>query len=231
MNQLPPITQQLPSVKMNKKLTEQLVEIHREEDVPEEWRDTPIGAFIMAQNFGWPIQTTGKPELLISTCIEFRYTFQVPRTYAYIIRRASGRVIGSEFSVGYTIARGVNHMVMIGHNDCGMSQIEQMAPLVVEAFVNQGWDRKLAEEYVEHHGARHAISDELGALKDEYERVHRIFPKLTVAPLFVCLYDSRLYLPKWYAPVKAKEKQETHNVQVPNEAIRSLPFISNEFGK
>jgi hypothetical protein len=214
---------QLPSVKLDEKYSASLKELHSSTDIPEEWHETPIEAFIRSQNMGWPIQTTGKPELLIATCIEFRYALPVPRMYAYVIRRASGRVIGSEFSIGYTLAKGVKHMVMIGHNDCGMASVPAAAPDVVKAFVEQGWSRKAAQEYVEKHGARHAISDELEALKNEYIRVRSIFPKLVIAPLFVCLYDNRLYLPKWYDTVKAELQENPPAASVPDDLIRGLP--------
>jgi carbonic anhydrase len=175
----------------------------------------------MSQNFSFPIVTSGQPELLISTCIEFRYAMPVPRMYAYVIRRASGRVIGSEFSVGYSLAKGVKYMIMIGHNDCGMSKVDALTPSIVNAFVNQGWSKKAAEEYVSRHGALHSINEELTALKDEYLRVRMLFPNLAVAPLFVCLYDSKLYLPKWYQDVPLADRLPRFSV-VPDELIKSL---------
>jgi carbonic anhydrase len=199
----------IPSTKVDDKYKDLLIEFNTRQEIPEEWQNSPVDTFIMAQNFGWPIHTTGKPELLIATCIEFRYAMGVPRMYAYVIRRASGRVIGSEFSVGYCMAKGVQHLLMIGHNDCGMSKVPQMAPHVVDAFVAQGWKRELAQQYVERQGKRHAISDELESLKDEYRRLRSVFPKLTIAPLFVNLYDSKLYLPKWYLEVREEPVSDT----------------------
>jgi carbonic anhydrase len=212
----------LPSVKLDEKYRVALLEMTSRMGIPEEWHGTPIEAFIMSQNFGWPVQTSGKPELLIATCIEFRYALPVPRMYAYVIRRASGRVIGSEFSVGYTLAKGVRHMVMIGHNDCGMAHVDEAAPKVVEAFIAQGWSPEMAEAYVKKHGARHRIEDELEALKIEYIRLRRIFRNLVIAPLFVCLYDSKLYLPKWYRQVENEMQEEDHS-HVDDEVILALP--------
>lgn len=211
-----------PPVKFDQKLVGRLTEFEIREDIPEQWLGTPIEAFIMSQNFGWPIQTTGQPEVLIASCIEFRYSLPVPRMYAYVIRRASGRVIGSEFSVGYTLAKGVKYLLLIAHNDCGMSKVPAVAPDVVNAFVDQGWSREVAEEYVRKQGARHAITDELDALKEEYLRLRKLFPKLRIAPLFVCLYDSKLYLPKWYEELSSQERYEVTSA-VPDEVIRALP--------
>ncbi len=209
-----------PPVRADEKYRESLVEVCSREDIPIAWKDTPIESFIMAQNFGWPIVSTGKVELLIATCIEFRYALPVPRMYAYVIRRASGRVIGSEFSVGYTLSQGVRYLVIIGHNDCGMSKVYERAPSVVQAFVDQGWDKDAAEEYVTKQASRHAISDELDALRIEYIRLKQVFRKLIIAPLFVCLHDSRLYIPQWYGE---EEKNSPEGFRVPAELIRNLP--------
>lgn len=211
-----------PSVKFDEKLIGKLVNFDVREDIPDQWRNTPIEAFIMSQNFGWPVHSTGHPQVLIATCIEFRYSMPVPRNYAYVIRRASGRVIGSEFSVGYTMAKGVKYLLLIGHNDCGMSKVESVAADVVDAFVDQGWRREIAEEYVRKHGNRHAIKDELESLKEEYLRLRKIFPRLKIAPLFVCLYDSKLYLPKWYEELDRALRYEV-NFEVPDDLVRGLP--------
>lgn len=211
-----------PPVRLDEKYRDELIIVESQQDIPKVWQNTPIASFIMAQNFGWPIQSSGKPELLISTCIEFRYALPVPRMYAYVIRRASGRVLGSEFSVGYTLAQGVKYLALIGHNDCGMSQLPAKKDAVIEAFVNQGWKRSVAEDYVKRQAQRHGISDELEALKEEYLRLKSIFRQLVIAPLFVCLHDSRLYIPKWVSDEQlgVPAVSETN---VPDDLILSLP--------
>lgn len=209
-----------PPLRGDERYTDLLKSIESVSDVPAEWKNTPLDSFIMAQNFGWPIQGSGKVELLISTCIEFRYALPIPRMYAYVIRRASGRVIGSEFSVGYTLAQGVKYLALIGHNDCGMAKAHANAPLVVQALIEQGWDHDVAQMYVDRQIKRHAITDELDALREEFIRLRKIFPKLIIAPLFVCLHDSKLYLPAWYEEVNA-ELKASHS-GVPLELLDSL---------
>ncbi len=211
-----------PPVREDEKYRGLIHTVESRQDIPLQWQGTPIESLIMSQNFGWPIQGTGKAELLISTCIEFRYALPIPRMYAYVIRRASGRVLGSEFSVGYTIAQGVKYLAMIGHNDCGMSQLNAKAPAVIEAFVQQGWDREIAEAYVKKQATRHAITDELLALKDEYIRVRNLFKQLVVAPLFVCLHDSRLYIPNWISDPDIEDLIGREDL-VPKELIANLP--------
>ncbi|MBX9693476.1 MAG: hypothetical protein K2Z81_13895 [Cyanobacteria bacterium] len=210
-------------LRFDDKYRDQLISIESKLDIPAEWQNTPIENLIMAQNFGWPIQSTGRPELLIATCIEFRYALPVPRMYAYVIRRASGRVIGSEFSVGYTLANGVKYLAIIGHNDCGMSKVYDKAPGVVDALLEQGWQRSDAETYIQKQLARHAISDELIALRDEYIRLRQIFRKLIIAPLFVCLHDSRLYIPKWINDSEIQDRVDDGSEYVSSEFIQALP--------
>lgn len=55
------------------------------------------------------------------------------------------------------MAKGVKHLILIGDNDCGMAKVPQVASEVIDAFVDQGWRREVAEEYVRKQGSRHAI--------------------------------------------------------------------------
>jgi len=207
----------LPSVKTDFKYKDKLLELSGQEDIPIEWRNTPIEALIMAQNFGWPISATTEPKVLIVSCIEARYQPPIPRMYAYVIRRASGRLVGSEFSAGYVLSKGVEHLVLVGHNDCGMVKVHEAAPQVVDALVRQGWSRQAAQKFVEHYVQRHSISDELGALEAEYRRLSHIFHRLTIAPLFVSLFDNKLYIPKFYF-----EKSNIEYSGITNEEISKL---------
>lgn len=193
------------SVRSSEKYRDLLTEIYSPEDIPKSWHNTPIASFILSQNCSFPISSSGEPELVIATCIDFRYALPIPRKFAYVIRKAGGRVDGAEFAIGYTLAKGVKHLVLIGHNDCGMAKIPESAPHVVNALIEQGWSKETAQKYVEKHGAKNAMSNELSALEDEYRRLRRLFPKMEIAPLFVSLYDTKLYLPKWYETVKKEE--------------------------
>jgi len=199
---------------------DQLLEIRDREDIPLELRDSPIEALIMRINFGWPVPQSHKPQLLIATCIEFRFTLPIPRMHSYVIRRASGRLNGSEFTIGYCMSQGVNHVAMIGHNDCGMTRAFQSAGKLVDSYVNQGWSRDAAKKFVDKNLARYHMTDELTGLQEEYERLRTVFKKLVIVPLFVSLYDSRLYLPKFY--VESLESSNFANYQVSDELIGEL---------
>ncbi len=175
-----------------------LAPIEHTADIPKRWRGTPVEELIMAQNFEQEIVPKVDPQLLIATCIEFRYQPKVPSSFAYVMRRASGRVGGSEFSLAYTLSKGVQHLALVAHNDCGMTKVAEHKQAMIDALINQGWYPERAEEYVTQHAARYAISDEIDALKSEYLRLRRIFHKLEIAPLFVSLANGKMYIPAWY---------------------------------
>lgn len=211
----------LPSVKTDEKYMGRLIEFHVREDIPVEWQNTPIEALIMAQNFGWPIHASGQPEMLISTCIEFRYALPIPRMAAYVVRRPSGLLIGSEFTVGFVLSKGISYIAMIGHNDCGMAKVDQQAGRVVDALVNQGWGREVATEFVRNRAEKYHMTDELDALEREYNRLYSLFRKIVVAPLFVSLYDNKFYLPQWYENLRSHPKP-MESYRVPDEVVRKL---------
>ncbi len=144
--------------------------------------------------------------------------------YSYVIRRASGRLIGSEFSVAYVLARGVEYVVMIGHNDCGMTKVPEAAPAMVDTLVREGWHRDRAEEFIRYQSARYVMEDELSALEHEYIRLKRLFKKTHFAPLFVCLADQKLYIPKWYHDrmLSGKENPDPGENLVRDEELLTL---------
>jgi hypothetical protein len=210
---------------LDAKYADRIVSIPSSGDIPEIWKGTPIENLILAENFGRPIPATGEPQMLIATCIEFRYSLPIPAMYAYVIRRASGRLVGSEFSLAYILSRGVEWCALIGHNDCAMTRVDEHKPEMINALQREGWERERAQEYVTYHAARYSIHDELDALQREYVRLKRLFRKLKIAPLFVCLSDTKLYIPKWYNDrLEAGENPEAtpDNVLVPDEELLTI---------
>lgn len=167
-------------------------------DIPMEWCNTPIEKLIRSENFSEKIEEGTRPELLISACIEFRYALPIPRMFAYVIRRASGRLMGSEFSLAYILSAGVRHFVLIGHNDCGMTKVLKKQNDLINALTEQGWPQDRAEDFIHSQSERHMMKDELDGLKREYIRLRRLFKKVTIAPMFVDLADTKLFIPSWY---------------------------------
>ena len=143
--------------------------------IPVEWQNTPIEKFIRAENFGEKIEGSGTPELLIAACIEFRYALPIPRMFAYVLRRASGRLIGAEFSLAYILSAGVKHICLVGHNDCGMTKVEENKQRMINALIEQGWYPDRAAEFINTQAGMHQMKDELDGLEWEYRRRSRLY--------------------------------------------------------
>lgn len=183
-----------------------LVPIDEREDIPKSWIGTPLDEFISSQNFGRDIAAKADPQLLIVSCIEFRFNPRIPSGFSYVIRSAGGRlsnIDGSEFALSYILAKGVRHFALVGHNDCGMTKVFESKPMLVDALVEQEWSRADAEQLVETQAPEFAIKDEIDSLEHEYLELSRKFPKITIAPLFVSLSSERLHYPLWYKQLEA----------------------------
>lgn len=179
-------------------MRDRLVEMTSTHEIPARWRGTPIEHYIQAQNLGYPLHPSETPQILISTCIEFRYALPIPAKFAYVIRTAGGRLVGQEFAVAYALTRGVRNILLIAHDDCGMAKVRNNRPELTKALTDQGWSQEVAAKFVAHHCENDAIVDELESLETEYHRLKRIFRDVHVAPLFLTLQDKRVHLPKWY---------------------------------
>lgn len=210
-------------VTQNIKFSTRLTRVEKPEDIPERWHNSPISDIIGAHNFNRQIAVTGEPKMLISTCIEFRFRPEVPSMFAYVIRRASGRLIGSEFSLVYALSRGVKHVVLIGHNDCGMTKVSHHKPAMIDALVYQGWDRERAEEFVTMHAGRYHIEDEVDSLRKEFVRLKRLFHNVEIAPLFASLASNKLHIPNWYMDYLKDPSTIDGNGQVSPQELLMLP--------
>lgn len=187
------------------KYKDQLVEMISSSDIPARWHGTPIEHFIQAQNFGYPLHPQPRPQVLIVSCMEFRFSLPVPANYAYVIRTPGGRLIGAELAIGYVLYRGVTNILLIAHNDCGMTHLVELSSDIAKALTNQGWSSEMAENFVDKQTARLAVKDELESLEQEYHRLKRLFKNVHVAPLFLTLSDKRVYIPKWYQELISSE--------------------------
>lgn len=188
----------LPSVIADERYEGLLHAIDSPRDMPARWHGTPIDMLIRSHNFGEEFESTGEPHLVLVTCMDFRIILKGPDRFAYVIRRASGTLRGKEFELSYAVSRGVKHLVLLGHNDCAMSRVEEYRETMINTLIQQGWPEARAEKFFDDNCERYSISGELDALQAECARIKSIFPKLEVAPLFVSLRENQLYVPAFH---------------------------------
>src|ERR1041384_3125318 len=122
------------------------------EDIPAEYRGTPIGDLLEYHNLDRPFEVQQNAKLLIGMCMDNRKHLHMPDNFAYIIRSGGANLRYSEFKVSYAISvGGVRHIALIGHNNCGMVNLFSRQEIFVQGLVDAaGWDRTWAEEHFMH---------------------------------------------------------------------------------
>ncbi len=172
-----------------------LIPIDRREDIPEAYRDTPIGLLLEYHNLDRPGGTYTQAELLIGMCMDHRKHLHIPDNFAYIIRAGGANLRYSEFKVSYAIAvGGVSAIALIGHTQCGMVNLVARRDRFVDGLVERGgWERERAEEHFRNYAPLFEIDNETDFVLSEAVRLRQRYPLCTVAPLLYRVEDNRLY--------------------------------------
>ena len=172
------------------------IEIKSETDIPERWRETPIGALLRYHDLGAALPGRAeKPELLIGMCMDSRKHLRIPDNFAFILRTGGANLRLAEFRVSYAIAvGGVRAIALIGHTNCGMSGLSARRGLFVEGLVAVGWTRAAAEEHFDRLAPQHEIGPEGDFIRAEARRLRELYPKVAVAPLLYRIDDNRIAL-------------------------------------
>jgi carbonic anhydrase len=98
-----------------------LIPVESIDDIDPVFRQTPIGLLLEYHNLNRQFETYKTAQLLIGMCMDNRKYLHIPDNFAFIIRSGGANLRFSEFKVSYAIAVGkVSHIVLIGHNNCGM---------------------------------------------------------------------------------------------------------------
>lgn len=124
-----------------------------------------------------------------------RKHLRIPDNFAYIIRAGGANLRYSEFKVSYAIAIGaVKHIVLIGHNNCGMVNLISKKEQFIQGIVEKaGWDIEWAEEHFMHFAPMFEIGNEIDFVISEAKRLRLRYPKIMVAPLYYRIEENRLY--------------------------------------
>lgn len=175
---------------------ERLIPISKGDDIPIEYRSTPISLLLEYHNLSRPLDAYQQAELLIGMCMDNRKSLRVPDNFAYIIRAGGANLRYSEFKVSYAIAvGGVTSIALIGHNECGMVNLASKREAFIEGLIkNAGWDKERAEEHFITYAPMFEIENEVDFVLSETRRLRLRYPKVIVAPMLYRLEDNLLYL-------------------------------------
>ena len=121
----------------------------------------------------------------------------MPDYFSFIIRTGGANMRDSEFKVSFAISiGGVRHIALIGHNNCGMVNLNSKKEQFVEGLVAAGWNKTQAEEHFNHYAPLSEIGNETNFILSEVKRLRLRYPKIKIAPMLYLVEDNKLYLIK-----------------------------------
>ncbi len=173
-----------------------LIPVERPEDIPVNYRDTPIARLLQYHNLHFPFQTYTQAEMLVGMCMDHRKHLHIPDNFSYIIRSGGANLRYSEFKVSYALSiGGVKAIALIGHNNCGMVNLIARKELFIENLVaNAGVTYEHAEEQFVSFAPMFEIGNEIHFILTETQRLRHKYPKILIAPMHYRVEDNRLYL-------------------------------------
>jgi carbonic anhydrase len=172
-----------------------LIPVIKKNDIPKEYRNTPIGLLLEYQNLDRKFDSYLQAQLLIGMCMDNRKHLHMPDNFAFIIRSGGANLRASEFKVSFAIAvGGVKHITLIGHNHCGMVNLISKKEEFINGLVKRaGWTKEAAQEHFMNLALMHEIDNEIDFIVSETSRLRKRYPKIKVAPLYYRVEDNRLY--------------------------------------
>jgi len=167
-------------------------------DIPKEYRETPIGLLLEYHNLNRTFEPYVNAQLLIGMCMDNRKHLRMPDNFAYIIRSGGANLRYSEFKVSYAIAVGrVQHIALIGHNNCGMVNLIARKEQFIRGLIElSNWSEEQAQEHFMQYAPMFEIGNEIDFVIYETERLRRRYPKIIVAPMMYLVEDNNLWLIK-----------------------------------
>ncbi|MCX6833646.1 MAG: carbonic anhydrase [candidate division Zixibacteria bacterium] len=172
-----------------------LLPVRTRQDILPAYRETPIGDLLANHNLRVPSPSYDRAQLIVGMCMDHRYALCLPDNFAYILRTGGVNLKRIEFKVSYAIAvGGVQHLCLIGHDNCGMVDLSSRRDLFVRGLVKfGGWTAQAAEEHFDQHAAEFEIGDVQTFTIAEARRIGLRYPRLVVAPLFYQIEEGMLY--------------------------------------
>ena len=178
--------------------TNRKIEINSLNEIPEQYRNTPISLLLEYHNLDRPFENYTSAQLLIGMCMDSRKHLHIPDNFAFIIRSGGANLRPNEFKVSYAIGvGGVTAIALIGHNDCGMVNLLARKKLFVDGLCkNAGWSEQEAIEYFNTYSPIFEIGNEVDFVLSEAKRLRLRYPKIKVAPMIYNIQSNRISLLK-----------------------------------
>ncbi|MDO9512783.1 MAG: carbonic anhydrase [Bacteroidales bacterium] len=172
-----------------------LIQLNTIDDIPEGMRNTPVEDLIRFHNWGHPHEEYTKAVMLVGMCMDNRKLLRVPDSFAFIIRTGGANLRYSEFKVSFAIAvGGVKHIVLMGHNKCGMVNLASNRESFIDGLVKiAGWERPQAEEHFMHYAPLFEIGNEIDFVIQETERIQKRYPQIQVHTMYYNVDENKLY--------------------------------------
>lgn len=177
-------------------MTEKLISIKHERDIPKRYQKTPIAKLLQYHNLRAPLDNYENAELLILMCMDNRLMLRLPRKFSFVIRNSGAVLKDAFFSISFAIAVGeIQHIVVIGHSDCTMVDLESKKEAYIKGLSERcGWKRDEAETYFLNMFPYFTKTDAAGSASIDTKLTRYKFPGVLVAPLFYSIEDNSLYL-------------------------------------
>src|SRR3954468_8859564 len=151
----------------------ELLPVKNYDDIPDDYKNTPIGLLLEYHNLDKPFKTYERAELLVGMCMDNRKHLHMPDNFSFIIRTGGANLRYSEFKVSFAISiGGVRHIALIGHSHCGMVNLVSRKKEFIEGLVEHaGWKREKAEEHFMHFAPMFEIGSEKEFILSETKRL------------------------------------------------------------
>jgi len=155
---------------------------------------TPIGDLIEYHNLGARQKKYDHADLLIGMCMDFRKRLEIPDNFAFIIRTGGANLSFVEFNVAYALSvANLSYIALIGHDDCGMSNLHERKEPFIQGMSRFGWDQSYAADYYDRESEKFEVYNEPAFIVSQAKQLRKRFSGVTIAPMMYLVGDRRLY--------------------------------------
>lgn len=175
-----------------------LIGISNKDEIPHQYRDTPIGLLLEYHNLEREYEPYSTAQLLVGMCMDNRKHLHIPDNFSFIIRAGGANMRQSEFKISFAIAiGGVQHIALIGHNQCGMVNLNSKRENFIKGLVDlAGWSEEQASTHFDKNAFISEVGSEVEFIRSEVKRLRQAYPKIMIIPMMYLVEDNKLYLVK-----------------------------------